>query len=96
VLVRAVERDVRDAGMLNSLAWFAATNDLFLPQALIAAQRAVELEPNNSNILDTLAEVHFRLGQVEQAIACETRALELAPEDNYLKEQITRFRAAAR
>jgi len=94
VLVRAVERDVRDAGMLNSLAWFAATNNLFLPQALIAAQRAVEIEPDDSNIIDTLAEVCFRLGDVERAIAVETRALELSPEDTYLKEQLARFRAA--
>jgi uncharacterized Ntn-hydrolase superfamily protein len=96
VLVRAVERDVRDAGMLNSLAWYAATNDLYLPQALIAAQRAVELEPSDSNILDTLAEVHFRLGQTEQAIAVETRARELSPEDRYLEEQLARFRGTQR
>lgn len=94
VLVRAVENDVRDAGMLNSLAWFAATNDLFLPQALIAAQRAVELEPGDSNIIDTLAEVCFRLGDVERAIAVARRALELSPEDSYLQEQLARFRAA--
>lgn len=96
VLVRALDRDVRDAGMLNSLAWFAATNDLYLPEALVAAQRAVELEPRDTNILDTLAEVYFRLGRIEEAIATESRAAEMAPQDSYLKEQLTRFRAARR
>ncbi len=96
VLVRALDRDVRDAGMLNSLAWFAATNDLYLDEALVAAQRAVDLQPRDSNILDTLAEVYFRLGKTEQAIATESRALEIAPEDNYLKEQLARFRGSQR
>ncbi len=91
VLVRALEQEIDDAGMLNSLAWFSATHDQFLPEALRAAQRAVELEPENSNILDTLAEVYYRLGQREKAIEVGRRALELAPEDTYLKEQLEKF-----
>ena len=65
-------------------------------QILEAAQRAVAFEPENANILDTLAEVHFRLGQVEQAIAVESRALALTPDDAYLKEQLARFRGEGR
>lgn len=42
--------------------------------------------------LDTLAEVHFRRGEAAKAIEVETRALELSPEDAYLKEQLARFR----
>lgn len=91
-LVRILQADSADAGMLNSLAWFTATHDIYLPQALIAAERAAALEPENSNILDTLAEVHFRLGDVEQAIEVGTRALEIAPEDAYLQRQLERFR----
>ena len=57
-----------------------------------AAKKAVELEPEDSNILDTLAEVCFRLGDRDKAIEIETRAIELAPDDAYLKEQLERFR----
>ncbi len=96
VLVRALRDEVRDAGMLNALAWFTAIHDIYLTQALEAAQRAVELEPENSNILDTLAEVYFRMGEAEKAIAVETRALELAPDDGYLKGQLERFVEEAR
>ncbi len=91
-LVRVLQAEVADAGMLNSLAWFTATHDIYLPQALIAAERAVALEPQNSNILDTLAEVHYRLGDVQKALEVASRALALSPEDAYLKEQIERFR----
>jgi uncharacterized Ntn-hydrolase superfamily protein len=88
----ALESDVQDAGMLNSLAWFTAINDVYLPQALEAAKRAVDLEPENTAILDTLAEVYFRLGDVDKAIEVGSRALDLSPDDGYLKEQLERFR----
>lgn len=91
-MVRALAKDGADAGMLNNLAWFCTINDIYLDQALIAAQRAVALEPENSNVLDTLAEVHFRLGDVDKAIEVEERALELSPDNEYLAEQLARFR----
>lgn len=91
-LVRTLAMEEVDAGTLNGLAWFTAINDIYLDQALEAAQRAVALEPEDSNILDTLAEVQFRLGNSAEAIRVEERALEIAPGDQYLTEQLARFR----
>jgi uncharacterized Ntn-hydrolase superfamily protein len=96
VLVHVLERGIQDAHRLNSLAWYTATHGIYLEQALEAAQRAVALEPEDSNILDTLAEIHFRLGDATKAIEVETRALSLSPDDDYLKEQLARFRGTAR
>ncbi len=94
LLLRTLDRDDADAGTLNALAWFTASHDLYLEQALEAAERAVKLEPGDSNILDTLAEVQFRLGRARQAIDTITRALELSPGDAYLTSQKERFEAA--
>jgi uncharacterized Ntn-hydrolase superfamily protein len=94
LLTRTLARPDADAGTLNALAWYAATNDLHLDEALVAAQRAVAHEPKDSNILDTLAEVLFRRGEVDKAIEVMTRALELSPDDAYLQGQLARFRAA--
>jgi len=92
-LMERVLRDEKaDADVLNALAWFSATNNLMLPSALKAAQRASQLKPTDSNILDTLAEVHYRMGDAAEAIEVESRAIELAPEDAYLKKQVERFR----
>ncbi len=91
-LVRALANRNADAGTLNGLAWFTATHDIYLPQALEAAERAVALEPEDSNIIDTLAEVYFRLGRTKQAIEAGTRALELSPDSDYLKDQLARFK----
>jgi len=96
VMLRALRADTQDADLLNSLAWFSATNDLFLPEALAAAERAAALKPEDTNILDTLAEAYFRLGRKEEAIATAERAIRLAPQDAYLKEQLERFRTGKR
>lgn len=93
LLVRTLERPDATAGTLNGLAWFTATHDIYLDQALAAAERAVNLEPTDSNILDTLAEVQYRRGDAEAALATIGRALELSPGDAYLTGQKERFEA---
>lgn len=82
------------AGTLNSLAWYCATADVFLEESLAAAERAVALSPEDAGIIDTLAEVQFRLGRVDDAIATIDRALALSPNDPYLVSQKERFEKA--
>jgi tetratricopeptide (TPR) repeat protein len=95
-LKRALARGENDASNLNGLAWTCATNGVFLPEALTAAERAAGLEPKNTGILDTLAEVQFRMGNAAKAAEVEARALDLEPNDSYLKAQLARFRAGAK
>lgn len=82
------------AGTLNALAWYCATADVFLEESLAAAERAVAQSPEDAGILDTLAEVQFRLGRVDEAIVTIERALRLTPGDAYLASQKERFEAA--
>ena len=91
-LARSLGRKDADASTLNGLAWICATNDVHLAEALEAAERAVAMEPKNAEILDTLAEVHYRNGNAAKAIEVETQALSLSPNDQYLKDQIARFK----
>jgi tetratricopeptide (TPR) repeat protein len=81
-----------DPATLNNLAWLLARSGMAPEEALPLARRAVELAPDVAGYLDTLAEAQFRLGMVEDAIRTETRALELRPDDAFLKEQLERFR----
>ncbi len=94
-LDRALARREKDASLLNGLAWSCATRGIFLDQARLAAERGVALEPKNVDILDTLAEVYFRSGDSAKAIEVETRAARLDPKNQYLKDQIVRFRGGA-
>src|SRR5439155_10123727 len=81
-----------DASTLNGLAWICATNNVHVVEALQAAERAAALEPKSAEILDALAEVHYRSGNAAKAIEVESRALSYARNDQYLKEQINQFK----
>jgi uncharacterized Ntn-hydrolase superfamily protein len=87
-----LQRPNASASTLNALAWYCATANMYLEESLEAAQRAVELEPENTGILDTLGETLFRLNRREDALEVIERALEIDPDDEYLKRQKERFR----
>jgi uncharacterized Ntn-hydrolase superfamily protein len=91
-LQRALARGEDDPSVLNGLAWSCAIHDMDLPTALKAAQRAASLEPRNVDILDTLAEIYFRMGNAKKAIEVESRAVTIDPKSVYLKEQVARFK----
>lgn len=95
ILVAALARGERDATLLNGLAWNCAIHDVHLDDATRAAERAAALAPKSSDILDTLAEVYFRAGKTDRAIATEKLAAAIDPKSQYLKDQIARFQAAA-
>ncbi|MFN5732883.1 MAG: tetratricopeptide repeat protein, partial [Planctomyces sp.] len=74
-----------DADGLNSVAWTLVAEvpegQADLQLARKAAERAVELDGGrDANSLDTLARVHFRLGDVNRAQELQRQALELADE----------------
>ena len=95
-LLDVLQRGDKDASLLNGLAWSCAENDLYLADALKAAERAAALEPKSTDILDTLAEVHFRMGNVPKALEIERRAAALDPKNPYLLGQIERFERSRR
>ncbi len=95
-LVDVLRRGDGDAGLLNGLAWSCAEHGVHLDDAMRAAERATSLEPKNADILDTLAEILFRKGEVARAVDVEKRALALDPQNPYLKGQVERFERDAR
>jgi len=95
-MLEVLQRGDRDASLLNGLAWSCAESDLYLPDALRAADRAAQLEPKSTDILDTLAEVHFRMGHAARALEIERRALAFDPKNPYLLGQVERFQRGKR
>ncbi len=78
----------------NDLAWLAARSGRKLTEALGFAEAAVKAKPDSAAYLDTLAEVKFRLGLIDEAIKLEERAIELDPKEPFMKEQLERFKKA--
>jgi tetratricopeptide (TPR) repeat protein len=80
------------AGLKNDLAWLCARSGEHLQEALQLAKEAVDASPNNPAFLDTLAEANFRAGHHEQAAKYESQALELSPENEFMKKQLEKFK----
>jgi membrane associated rhomboid family serine protease len=82
--------------LLNDTAWMIAISPEPTPPALDVALRLAERAVDESgrtdaNILDTLAEVLFRLGQPAEAVDTIDEAIALEPGQVYFREQRRRF-----
>jgi tetratricopeptide (TPR) repeat protein len=98
-LEKGLEADPGNAGILNQLGWLYATAEpstLRDPaKALAYAQRAVEASGGrDANFLDTLAQAYYVNQEFDEAIKTEERALEIAPEQEALQNQLEKFREA--
>lgn len=86
-----------DATKLNDFAWWCFENDLNLAEAEEIALRGIELADSDgvrANILDTAAEICNRRGNCEEAVERIKRAITLAPDKQYYKDQLVRFEKA--
>jgi hypothetical protein len=75
----------------NQAAWLAARCGQRLDDALAHAEQAVALNGEKMSYVDTLAEVHFRRGDVQRAIELEKQALKREPNNQHFQEQLRRF-----
>lgn len=79
----------------NNLAWVMALSDYRLEDALELSKRTVYFAPDSTVYRDTLAEILFRLGRVDEAIAIEQACLLDEPGEWHTHEQLRRFRGEA-
>ncbi len=72
---KAITLNPKNATALNNYAYHLAWVGASLPRALELARQAVALEPKNATFLDTLAWVHFKMGNLEEAKRVQQSAL---------------------
>lgn len=84
-----------DAEGYNNLAWLLANTETSLQEALKCSHKSLELQPDTAAYLDTLAEVHLRLGQPGRAVEFQKQAVDLEPENLDLADRLKKFEAAA-
>lgn len=97
-----IETAKDDAEKLSQLAWMMATGTnskgIDLDLAASAAEKAVQLtEEKNADYIDTFAQVKFRQGLLDDAIALQKKAIEVAPPQivEGFKEHLQEMEAAA-
>lgn len=82
-----------NANASNNVAWlFNRSKD---PKALEYAERAVKLVPDNTDYMDTLAQVHATAGRLDKAIEIQKKAVDLTPEKADHRLHLAQFYAAA-
>jgi len=89
--LKTLEKFPNSALHLNNLAWFSARCGRDYSESLALSQKAVNLQPNNVNYIDTLGEIHFRLGNREQAIDLARLCIKKDPGKKHYHEQLARF-----
>lgn len=96
---KVLELDEQNAPAHNNIGFLLSRKEnearYNLTEALHHAKKAVALEPTNPNFLDTLADIQFQQGHPTQAIELIQQAIQLAPQEDYFKNQLLRFQTAA-
>jgi uncharacterized Ntn-hydrolase superfamily protein len=97
-LVGALNAELRmkpdDIDVLRRIAWTLATHEIDKDRALELAKRAATLAPTRSDILDTMAECHYRLGHFDEAIAIEANLVTKEPANDDYWKQLQKFKDA--
>jgi tetratricopeptide (TPR) repeat protein len=92
---RAIRLDAKNSTARNNMAYLLVTaSDRALrntEEAMAHVRVALRAEPDNPAFLDTLAEIHFKRGERRLALSVIRRAIELAPRDDFFRNQLQRF-----
>lgn len=88
---KVVAAHPENADILSEYAWYCAGEGVELDKALAAAQKATELKKDDAEAYSALAEVNFKAGKKDAALAAVDRAIQLGPDESYYKEQKAKF-----
>jgi len=77
-----------DANALNYLGYTYAEMGIKLDEAQQMIEKALQIDPDNGYITDSLGWVYYKKGEIEKAIELLTRAVSLSPDDSILLEHL--------
>ncbi|MFO0942462.1 MAG: hypothetical protein U0930_17125 [Pirellulales bacterium] len=93
-LMKQIATWPNDAMTLNNLAWMYAKCDVKLDEALVLSKKAVDLVPSSATYRDTLAEIYFHHGNVDEAIETMRGCVKIDPREQGYRKNLVRFSAA--
>lgn len=79
------------ASRLNQYAWLVSNTEGDFQEALRASRRSLELSPDNPAFLDTLGRCYYAVGDLENAIRYQSRAVQLEPSTQQMRRQLELF-----
>ena len=97
---QALEINPFDDSSLNNLAWIYAIQRKHLREGIRLSRRSLRLRPHTPSYLDTLAELHYQIGNTDRAIFIIRQAIALDPDNPemraHLHRQLAKFISGAR
>tara|TARA_R110002096_G_scaffold8802_3_gene35757 strand:- start:9053 stop:10753 length:1701 start_codon:yes stop_codon:yes gene_type:complete len=85
---KALELAPNQPLVLNYLGYSMVEKNLNLPEAQAMIETALNAQPNNGAIADSLGWVFYRLGKFEQAVAPMEMAVQLEPDDPVINDHL--------
>jgi len=94
----ALERLPRSTDLMNAYAWYIFQNKVtdHYARGIAVARRAVELEPEADNIWDTLGQLSFAAGEIDEAIRAMQKASTLNPREKSYRQLLKQYRSQDR
>tara|TARA_B100000686_G_scaffold351657_1_gene451051 strand:+ start:416 stop:1111 length:696 start_codon:yes stop_codon:yes gene_type:complete len=89
-----IEKFSNDPSVLNSYSWRMAELEMNLEDALIKIKKAIVMthnDPRQANIIDTEAEILWKLKRYDDAIKSIEGAILIEPNNEYFKDQKEKF-----
>jgi tetratricopeptide (TPR) repeat protein len=83
---------IRNARAYNQYAWLIANTEGDFDKALRYSKLSLESFPRAAGYLDTLARCYYAKGDLENAVAQQTKAVQLEPHSGAIARQLTQFR----
>jgi tetratricopeptide (TPR) repeat protein len=87
-MAKVLEQDKDHVQALNYLAYTYADMGKNLDDAMTLATRALELQPGDGYILDTVGWIHFKRGETETAIKYLEAAVKARPDESIIAEHL--------
>ena len=86
--LRALELNPDQPAVLNYLGYSWIDQDMHLIEALAMIEKAVEAQPQDGYIVDSLGWAFYKLGRIDEAVATLERAVLLRPNDPELNDHL--------
>lgn len=86
--LRALELNPDQPAVLNYLGYSWIDQDMHLTEALAMIQKAVEAQPQDGYIVDSLGWAFYKLGRIDEAVQTLERAVLLRPNDPELNDHL--------
>ncbi|MED5579598.1 MAG: tetratricopeptide repeat protein [Nitrospinota bacterium] len=77
---------------MNRLAWFCSLKMNCLDEGIKMSRKSLELSPDNPSYFDTLAELHYKKGELKKSYQYIKKAILIEPKNMYYRLQLRKFK----